>query len=45
MTTPTRQAPSAISCGGHGHTLSQEQLSKYRPRTCHAISHPIPSAR
>jgi hypothetical protein len=45
LKTPTRQAPSAISGGGHGHTMSQKQLSKYRPRTCHAISHPMPSAR
>src|SRR4029453_9771848 len=24
----------------HGHTLSQEPFSKYRPCSCHAIGHP-----
>src|SRR5215218_5480148 len=24
----------------HGHTMSQEQFSKYRPCSCHAIGHP-----
>jgi hypothetical protein len=26
-----------------GHTMSQEQFSKYRPCNCHAISHPLRS--
>jgi hypothetical protein len=26
-----------------GHTMSQEQFSKYRPCSCHAIGHPLRS--